>query len=207
LLLNATHWQDRPVMKALIERGADPCARAEDGNTPLHISAAKGDVKACRLLLHHGAGGKSRKKTAAGSSSSSSSSGTSASRRDGDGKTALIVASIHGHTEVVRFLLEEGGAQIQDTDFREARDFERGKFSSTGGNALHHAAENGKLGVVKVLLAHCKRYGLLEEMVDAPTRMGRSITPLCVSLSRSLCLLFFSSASSSSSSSSRGFFR
>jgi len=195
-------------MKALIERGADPCARAEDGNTPLHISAAKGDVKACRLLLHHGAGGKSRKKTAAGSSSSSSSSGTSASRRDGDGKTALIVASIHGHTEVVRFLLEEGGAQIQDTDFREARDFERGKFSSTGGNALHHAAENGKLGVVKVLLAHCKRYGLLEEMVDAPTRMGRSITPLCVlCLARCVFSSASSASSSSSSSSSRGFFR
>ena len=163
--------QDRPVMTALIENGADPCARTDDGATPLHISAAKGDVEACRLLLHHGAGGRRR---------SLSSTTTSSVRRDGEGKTALIVASIHGHAEVARFLLEEGGAQIQDTDFRRAHDFERGKFSSAGGNALHHAAEHGRLAVVKVLLEHCEKHGLLEQMVDAPTQTGRAITPLCV---------------------------
>ena len=164
--------QDRPVMTALIERGADSCARTDDGATPLHISAAKGDIVACRLLLHHGAGGKRQASSSAGT--------TSSLRRDGEGKTALIVASIHGHAEVVRFLLEEGGAQIQDTDYRQARDFERGKFSSTGGNALHHAAEHGRLAVMKVLLEYCKTHGLLEQMVDAPTRTGRAITPLCV---------------------------
>jgi ankyrin repeat protein len=161
-------------MSALVKNGADPCARTEDGATPLHISAAKGDVEACRLLLHHGAGGKRR--------TSSSTTTTSSFRRDGEGKTALIVASIHGHAEVVRFLLSEAGAQIQDTDFRTAQDFERGKFSSAGGNALHHAAEHGRLAVMKVLLEHCERHGILEQMVDAPTQTGRSITPLCVFL-------------------------
>lgn len=162
--------QDRPVMSALINNGADVCARTENGETPLHISAAKGDVEACRLLLHRGAGEKSRKV--------SSTASTSSVRRDSEGKTALIVASIHGHVEVVRFLLEEGGAQIQDTDSRKARGFARGHFSSSGGNALHHAAEHGRLAVVKVLLEYCKRHGLLQQLVDAPTRTGRAITPL-----------------------------
>jgi|EP01043_Picozoa_sp_COSAG02_P017679 ankyrin repeat protein len=166
-------------MIALIENGADPCARTEDGATPLHISAAKGDIEACRLLLHHGAGGKRQ--------SSSSVTTTSSLRRDGEGKTALIVASIHGHAEVVRFLLEEGGAQIQDTDCRKVQDFERGKFSSAGGNALHHAAEHGRLAVVKVLLEYCEKHGMLEQMVDAPTQTGRAITPLCVLLNQ-LCI-------------------
>lgn len=160
-------------MTALIEYGADPCARTEDGATPLHISAAKGDVEACRLLLRHAAGGNRQ-------DPSSSAKTTSSLQRDSEGKTALIVASIHGHAEVARFLLEEGGAQIQDSDFRKAQDFERGRFSSAGGNALHHAAEHGRLAVVTVLLEHCKRHGLLEQMVDAPTQTGRAVTPLCV---------------------------
>ena len=168
--------QDRPIMTALIDYGADPCARTEDGATPLHVSAAKGDVEACRLLLHHAPGRKRQ-------NPSSSAKNTCSLRRDSEGKTPLVVASIHGHAEVVRFLLEDGGAQMQDSDFRKAQDFERGRFSSAGGNALHHAAEHGRLAVVTVLLEHCKKHGLLEQMVDAPTQTGRAITPLMIATS------------------------
>ena len=43
------------VALLLLERGADPNARANGGWTPLHFAATSGDVELCRALLKRGA--------------------------------------------------------------------------------------------------------------------------------------------------------
>jgi ankyrin repeat protein len=43
------------VVKLLLERGADPNVKDDDGKTPLHYAAWKGHHKVVELLLEHGA--------------------------------------------------------------------------------------------------------------------------------------------------------
>ncbi|GAA0163210.1 hypothetical protein LIER_39556 [Lithospermum erythrorhizon] len=59
---------------------------------------------------------------------------------DSKGQTALHVASIHGHVEVVRFLISVGS----DPDIADTK----------GWTPLHFSAQEGHLKVVKVLLDH-----------------------------------------------------
>ena len=44
------------VVRALLERGADPNIRDEGDNAfPLHFAAERGDIEVIRLLVEHGA--------------------------------------------------------------------------------------------------------------------------------------------------------
>ena len=44
---------DHEILTLLLERGADPNARQQNGYTPLHTAAARGDIEMARLLLSH----------------------------------------------------------------------------------------------------------------------------------------------------------
>ena len=56
-----------------------------------------------------------------------------------EGKTALILAAQNGHTNVVRILVNDGGAHVNVQD-------------GTGMSALHWAAQNGHTNVVHILV-------------------------------------------------------
>ena len=47
--------QDRATMKLLLERGADPNARQQEGFTALHSAASHGGIEMAKLLIQHGA--------------------------------------------------------------------------------------------------------------------------------------------------------
>ncbi len=47
--------QQEAIIELLIAHGADPNARADFGQTPLHVAAFEGELKAIKLLLQAGA--------------------------------------------------------------------------------------------------------------------------------------------------------
>jgi hypothetical protein len=82
------------VVRLLLEHGADPNIKNENGRTPLHWAAREDHVEVARLLLEHGA---------------------DPNIQDKDGLTPLHVAAFYGHVEVVELLLEHGAdPNIQD---------------------------------------------------------------------------------------------
>eukprot|EP00697_Spironema_sp_BW2_P011339 gnl/Spiro4/26_TR16_c0_g1_i1.p1 gnl/Spiro4/26_TR16_c0_g1~~gnl/Spiro4/26_TR16_c0_g1_i1.p1 ORF type:complete len:496 (-),score=110.96 gnl/Spiro4/26_TR16_c0_g1_i1:41-1456(-) len=90
--------------------------------TPLHVAARGGFLTICQCLVNE--------------------HGASVSVRDGAPtlqETPLISAASEGFPEVCNFLLLTDNFIVGDSDFR-------------GMTALHHAAENGHLAVVKVLV-------------------------------------------------------
>ncbi|KIV93230.1 hypothetical protein PV10_04460 [Exophiala mesophila] len=70
------------------------------------------------------------------------------SRRVSDGKTALHLAAEHGHSSIVRYLLD-CGAEIDQPD-------------TVGKTALHHATQNGHSSTVMLLLARGAKPNFLD---------------------------------------------
>jgi cytohesin len=54
-LLMAVFRRQRSVAEALLKAGADPNARGDEGDTPICVAAAQGEVEMARLLLDYGA--------------------------------------------------------------------------------------------------------------------------------------------------------
>jgi ankyrin repeat protein len=79
-----------PVLKLLLERGADPTTAGHVGQTPLVAASCPGDVEVVRLLLNH------------------PSARTTTNNRSLSGRTALWVACYRGSGGAVRALLESG---------------------------------------------------------------------------------------------------
>ncbi len=71
------------LAEILLAAGADPNTPTNLGNTPLHIAAYRGRVRACKLLLE---------------------SGADLTRRNNDGETAEMLAERFGNREVVSLL-------------------------------------------------------------------------------------------------------
>jgi uncharacterized protein len=76
---------DIEIVRALLEKGADPNAKSQSGSTPLHTVAFTGDEASLELLLSRGADPAVRNK---------------------EGKTAADIASDRGHDKIVRALSE-----------------------------------------------------------------------------------------------------
>ncbi|XP_046561854.1 ankyrin repeat domain-containing protein 16-like [Haliotis rubra] len=74
------------VIRALLEKGADPALRNKDGWNSFHIAAREGRVEILQLLLHHDA-----------------QLWNTVSK---NGRTPLHTAALNGCTDVVRFLVE-----------------------------------------------------------------------------------------------------
>jgi ankyrin repeat protein len=75
------------VIRILLDQGADPTAKANDGRTPFHIASSRGHVEVIRILLEQGA---------------------DPTAKANDGQTPFHIASSSGHVEVIRILLDQG---------------------------------------------------------------------------------------------------
>ena len=142
---------------ALLARGADPNAAREDtGHTPLHFAAAMGHAEVVELLLR---------------------SGADVERTGRDGATALMIASSFGHAAVVSVLLTTGRARVTVPhafagttalhfaaevgrvaviELLCAADPRAGEARTTsGGQALHTAADANQSAVIGPLVHQC----------------------------------------------------
>lgn len=79
--------RDYKTMKLLLERGADPNARQQEGFTALHSAANHGDIEMAKLLLEHGA---------------------DAQARTDDGRNAVEVAETSGQPAFAEWLRKNG---------------------------------------------------------------------------------------------------
>ena len=70
--------QNHEILRALLERGANPNAKQQHDFTPLHTAAGRGDVEMAKLLIRHGA---------------------DLNARTADGKGVADIAREHGHPD------------------------------------------------------------------------------------------------------------
>ena len=121
-------WSSVPLVKLLLEHGADPSGRNSRQQTPLLLACAKGDAEAARLLLGRGAG---------------------LTVTDNEGRNALHCAARSADKNTVFLVLEE--AKRRELDLIQSLD-------GRGRNALHHLLSNsvlcGREETLKCLLEH-----------------------------------------------------
>ena len=172
-----------PMATLLLEAGADPNIRRDDGEAPLHIAAQEGEPRMVELLIEHGA---------------------DLDLENQEGMTPLAVATTNGHGKVVELLkareaaarwgvlaparlseaagigdLSEAAMLLSDQTGPDVKDLfgltplitaalahqpetatlliESGadvNMTANGMTPLHYAASAGSLRVAKVLLAH-----------------------------------------------------
>jgi len=138
-----------PIVRLLLDRRAAASAQTSSGHTPLHVCAASQKaspamlLSAARVLLTHAAGALA-----------------SIDAPTLLGFTALHLAALKGHEEMVQLLLASGASADVPT--------------ATGHTALHVAAEKGQSGVVELLL------GRGRATLEARSHMGH--TPLSIAL-------------------------
>ena len=115
-LLNATKLGDDREVAQLVARGMDVNSTDQSGNSLLILAAREDQPKVVAELIRQ--------------------PGIKLDARNAAGDTALMLASLRGHTEIVDQLLKAGAS-----------------FNSEGWNPLLYAAFEGKLPVVELLLA------------------------------------------------------
>ena len=112
------------LVNVLLIAGADWEADDHDGYNALHIAADRGNVAIVAALCTH---------------ARANDLGI-VERQTIDGLSALQVATVAGHFDVVRFLLGEG-SDIDQVD-------------DDGYTALHFAARDGRLQIARLLIRH-----------------------------------------------------
>ncbi len=169
-LLAATRdsWHGRPeAVMTLLANGADPRARDQDGNTPLHHAARSSDPGVAALLRDAAA---------------------ELEERNDDGLTPLGVACAAGNWRLARFLLERGAkaqsgeatpaliaaASVEEDDAAGVQLLLKHKArvdarDAQGRSALHEAAFAGHVEIIQALLA---------AHADPQARDGKGRTPL-----------------------------
>ncbi|XP_069497525.1 2-5A-dependent ribonuclease-like isoform X1 [Ambystoma mexicanum] len=126
-LLQAVQMEWDDTVDLLLERGADPLAKKDNGCTPFIIAGMLGNKKYLDCFLSKGA---------------------DINETDSNGFTALMEAVIYGREETVKHLLQRG-AEVNVE--RCATD--EGKSKSSGGQtALMDAAKRGHVNMVSMLL-------------------------------------------------------
>jgi uncharacterized protein len=153
-LIEAVNARDAAAVRALIAQGADVNAAEGDGSTPLHWSAANGDLAITEALLKAGArvtaatriGGMSplflaAKNGSAGVVAALLQAGADAREANSNGTTVLMMAAAAGSAEAVKALVDAGA----DPDAKE---------STSGQTALMFAAARNSAAAIRVLLAH-----------------------------------------------------
>lgn len=99
----AAEWDYLTMAEILLDRGADPNAVDETGNTPLHLASHGYDVGMTRLIAAHGA---------------------DVNARDADGTTPLFDAVGSRLAEMVQLLIDAGAdVSVRDDDGRTAMSF------------------------------------------------------------------------------------
>jgi ankyrin repeat protein len=156
VLFHAATFGREDMVAFLLSKGANATIQPNEGwGPPLEEAMAEGHVGVVRLLLEHMEGQdidtrSSQGKTGFYYAASNGhedmvafllSKGANATIQDDEGRTPLMQASIEGHMEVARLLLEHMGGQGLNTTDNEGR------------TALHYAAYEGYDEAVSLLLA------------------------------------------------------
>ena len=128
------------IVRALLEKNADPRVTDGDGGTPLHDASAGGHLNIVKMLVERIR--EIREIRAADAAGPTSDVSSFVNARDGDGETPLHLATRGEHGPVVTFLLSHGArAEIKSDAGLVAREY------ATEGGALDEtlrAAEASK---------------------------------------------------------------
>ncbi len=144
---------DRERIDELVAQGVDVSAPAVRGQTPIVLAMSSGNEKLVPFLISKGArvdttmpeAGRQALHFAAAWELREAfeqlvAAGANKEARDDNGATPLLVASRHASPEMIRWLIEDQGLDPRAETTRPAE------------NALHLAARNGNIEVVKLLL-------------------------------------------------------
>jgi ankyrin repeat protein len=170
LHLAAGRANDKAV-KLLIARGADPSARDKSLKTPMHLSEEENQKETAKLLVSLGA--EIHTEDSFGHSpagwlvkncfeelQAGERSGSPCSNHRDLRSYTLLYASVEGHLEVVRYLIEQGADVNVNKSFHDG-------LAVPGVTPLHGAASGGHLEVARLLTASGAR-------LDAKDKYGRS---------------------------------
>lgn len=153
----ALHWaaekDHAEIARTLLDAGADIEAKTNWGDTPLKWAATLGSARVADLLLGHGAKGFTLNVAAALGKLDDVKTMIDSAADPSQVSEAMYSAARNGHTEVVRYLLDEGAAI--DT---------KGFFGGTG---LHWAAINGHRETVELLIARGADLKIRDEQFDS----------------------------------------
>jgi ankyrin repeat protein len=151
------HWaaeKDRvEIARLLLDAGADIEAKTNWGDTPLKWAATLGSSNVAELLLGRGAHGFTLTVAAALGKLDEVKTMLGSDPDLSAVSNALYGAARNGHTEVVKYLLDQGAAI--DT---------KGFFGGTG---LHWAAINGHRETVELLIARGANLELRDEQFNS----------------------------------------
>jgi ankyrin repeat protein len=151
------HWAAEKdhieIARLLLDAGADIEAKTNWGDTPLKWAATLGSSNVAELLLERGAHGFTLIVAAALGKLDHVKTMLGSDRDLSIISTALYGAARNGHTEVVKYLLDQGAAI--DT---------KGFFGGTG---LHWAAINGHRETVELLIARGANLELRDEQFNS----------------------------------------
>jgi ankyrin repeat protein len=159
------------VVKLLVARGADPRARDKDEKTPLHMAEEENQKQTAKLLVSLGADildedsfGHSPAgwlvKTCFEELAADQGTGNLCSTQQDLRSYTLLYASVEGHLEVVRHLIDQGADVNINKSFHEG-------LAVPGVTPLHGAASAGHLEVARLLIASGAR-------LDIKDKYGRS---------------------------------
>jgi len=145
------------VIKLLIARGADPLARDESQKTPLHAAEEEGQKETAKLLISLGADILAEDsfghapagwlvKTCFEEIAAGKRTKNLCSTHPDLLSYTLLYASVEGHLEVARYLVDQGADVNVDKSFHE-------DLAVPGVTPLHGAASRGHLKVARLLVA------------------------------------------------------
>eukprot|EP00057_Strongylocentrotus_purpuratus_P015866 XP_011670340.1 PREDICTED: serine/threonine-protein phosphatase 6 regulatory ankyrin repeat subunit C-like [Strongylocentrotus purpuratus] len=147
---NGQLYGQETVIEYLISQGADVEKATPDGQTPLHLAASPGCLKATKVILSQGANvnqGDTKGLTPlliAAPRGKLDSQEAEVNRGDNDGWTALQIAAQNGHLDISKYLVSQGAEINGILDHRD----------DEGLTAIHLATQNGHAPVVESLVSH-----------------------------------------------------
>ena len=166
------------VVQALLQAGADIHARSHGGYTSVLFAARVGALDAARLLLAEGANVNDLVTPTAPEPSVSA--GPYGDPAVGSGATALLVATVSGHWDLARFLLEEGADPNAGTAGFTALHWAAGEWETdisgpfgAAGYQWIAALRPDKLTFVQTLLRHGADVNA--RLTKAPPRLAFSL--------------------------------
>lgn len=183
-LMWATTEKHPDVVRFLIDNRADVHARSKTGFTPLMFAARSGDVESARMLLAAGANvndtAVAEKPRVRGGEQAQA---PSPSTEEPKGMSALLVATVRGHVEFAKLLLEKGADANAAGPGYTPLHWAAGSWETYITGVDRHIApppdhewnsigglRTGKMELVKALLAHGANPN--GQLVREPPRIG-----------------------------------